>query len=109
MKQVRVGPVLLHEDDLFLEHFPVRDFKIENADGSMYEIEPDNGILYTALPPNNYSYTYEVGFEDGQLPAIVKELIEGLIVGVDEDTVQALVRMIRLDYEKRDKFRKTLI
>ena len=99
---------MLQDDDIILDHFPVRDFKLENTDPSMYEVEPDNGFLYTALPPNNYIYSYEVGFEDGYLPAIVKELIERLIVGEDE-TVQDIARMIRLDYEKRNEFRKTLI
>jgi len=106
---VLVGPVLLSRDALELKHFPIWNLTVEGADPALYEVDVDNGLLFTALPIQNYTYTYEVGYRDGEVPAIVKELVEGLVRDDPEDTIKALAEMFKLERSRIQDSRRDLL
>ena len=87
-RQAIVANILLGRDEIELDHLPVRNLVVQDADPAHYEVEEDHGLLFTALPLRTYTITYDVGYERGSVPAVIKELVEGLIRGESRETLQ---------------------
>lgn len=92
-------------DAVLLAHWPVRKVEPE------VDFDPLLGILYPTRTMAERTYLYEVGYRDGEFPALEKELIEKMVIGSltgDEeikDFVADSVRVARIEMEREEKER----
>ena len=67
--------MFLQRGDNEIPYFPVVDFKINGNELVDVEIDLEYGIAMSRLAPSDYEVSYKVGFEDGELPAVLRDLI----------------------------------
>lgn len=72
------GFVFLDSGIFKLPHFPVRHLHVAERHVYHVNIDEENGILAQPMVPDSYQIIYEVGYTDGNVPAIIKTLIVAL-------------------------------
>jgi len=100
--------VHLGEMCLVLDEWPIKNLIVEgteNAENLIYFHE-GLGLLFTELPREIYGIAYEVGYEEGEVPALIKNLIELLIKRLlIEDYLDSryIEEVIKVRWEERAK------
>lgn len=65
----------LREGRFLLPDFPVREARLKPVQGTV-ELDRERGILITDVPRGSYSVSYSVGFDDGEIPAVIQLAVE---------------------------------
>lgn len=104
------GLIFLDDGLTRLAHFPVAKVKVADQVVSRAEIYESLGILSRVMPRDEYPISYEVGYSDGNVPAVIKELVTALsrylYSGSDDfrSEIIGLVKVARLVRKKvRDR------
>jgi len=70
--------ILMGVSEIVLKDFPARNITIQGVGKNKYDVLAKYGLIYPDLPSEVYQVSYEVGYEAGDVPAIVRELVEKL-------------------------------
>lgn len=101
----------LDDNVFFLPHFPVRDIRVEDPKiEGRTDSDERLGILIAELPRDIYLVSYEVGYEDGQIPAVLQLALtaqmEILQAGVPNDEEIGVFRKIWAEQVKKVRERR---
>jgi len=109
------GPMFLDIGAFKLPHFPVMSVVINGAPAYHADVYEESGILSMGHAPDSYQVSYEVGYSDGSVPAIIKSLVtimgRYLYSGSDEfrseiaEFVMVARRMRQKAREKRNGYK----
>jgi len=109
------GPMFLDTGAFKLPHFPVMFVIINDAPAYHADVYEEWGILTMGHAPDSYQVSYEVGYADGSVPAIIKSLVtilsRYLYSGSDEfrseiaELVAVARRMRQKAREKRNGYK----
>jgi len=72
------GLIFLDDGLTRLNHFPVSKVKVADQAVGHTEIDELLGVLSKVMPRDEYLVSYEVGYSDGNVPAVIKELVTAL-------------------------------
>jgi len=72
------GSIFLDSGLTKLIHFPVSKVRVADQAVDRLGVDELNGILTMMMPPDEYEVSYEVGYSDGSVPAVIKELVTAL-------------------------------
>jgi len=73
-----MGFIFLDEGMTKLVHYPVSKVEVAGQAVGYDEVDMLFGILIKVMPPDEYQVSYEVGYSDGNVPAVIKELVTAL-------------------------------
>jgi len=89
-----------------LDHFPVRNLQVEKA--ANYTKDERLGLIFAELVLENYMVKYETGYLEGELPALMKELILHLTryrLTKDESHLANVPAIIEVGRRKRNRLK----
>lgn len=72
------GFIFLDDGLTKLLHFPVANVEVSDQSVGRGEVDTMFGILTKVMPPDEYKVSYDVGYSDGDVPAVIKELVTAL-------------------------------
>lgn len=99
LKRARVMSFLIVglDSDLFLlTDYPIMEVEFDRSSGWV-DIDRERGIVTTDLPWGNYSISYTVGFNDGEIPAVLQVAVE-----------RAVLCEIRDEEEDREEYKAAI-
>jgi hypothetical protein len=59
----------------FLPHFPITNLTVSGFSHELVQVDEEAGMIASELAPDSYHIEYEVGYPEGTLPALHRELI----------------------------------
>jgi len=72
------GSMFLDAGSFKLPHYPVAAVTINGRPAYRVDVYEEEGILFMGHAPDSYEVSYEVGFSDGSVPAVIKSLVAAL-------------------------------
>jgi len=100
--------LLLQDQPFFLNHFPIRQAVVEGQKDKV-DVDLSRGIIHHSLPPDSYRVRYLVGFEEGKVPALLKELIKNICLATKDpvylDQVTDLANIAKIRRQAEREFR----
>jgi len=109
------GSMFLEQGSFKLPHFPIVRGTINDQAIYHVDIDEEYGLMFMSRAPDSYQVSYEVGYSDGAVPAIIKSLVTTLsrylYSGSDEfqsevaELVPVARRMRQIVREKRNGYK----
>jgi len=108
-KATITGEIQLGRGRYLTQHFPIRNLKVQGAEHGELDVDPEMGIIRANVQRGPYLFSYEVGYEDGTLPATLQKLIYAVMsrkMNVTDKSKEDVATLLLVWKTKRDELEK---